>query len=85
MAPRPLHELCGQCDVEQCGGIVPLTRAPPHPHDCSSVPSKPGFITKNLATFCQSVTFHGDLAGTSVRSCRCSVLKGSAQRKEPWI
>ncbi|GFW97914.1 uncharacterized protein TNCV_1426771 [Trichonephila clavipes] len=20
MAPRPLHQLCGQCDVEQCGG-----------------------------------------------------------------
>ncbi|GFV50441.1 uncharacterized protein TNCV_626841 [Trichonephila clavipes] len=28
--PRPLHQLCGQCDVEQCGGIVPLTRAPQH-------------------------------------------------------
>ncbi|GFT43251.1 uncharacterized protein TNCV_2521011 [Trichonephila clavipes] len=27
MAPRPLHQLYGQCDVEQCGGIVPLTRA----------------------------------------------------------
>ncbi|GFT67447.1 uncharacterized protein TNCV_2360601 [Trichonephila clavipes] len=21
--PKPLHQLCGQCEVEQCGGIVP--------------------------------------------------------------
>ncbi|GFT93870.1 uncharacterized protein TNCV_2132851 [Trichonephila clavipes] len=52
--PRPLHQLCGQCDVEQCGGIVPLTRAPPHPYTVIICPqNKPGFITKhNLLPIC---------------------------------
>ncbi|GFU81865.1 uncharacterized protein TNCV_2536741 [Trichonephila clavipes] len=46
--PRPLHQLCGQCDVEQSGGIVPLTRAPPHPYTVIICPqNKPGFITKH--------------------------------------
>ncbi|GFU62776.1 uncharacterized protein TNCV_2388151 [Trichonephila clavipes] len=78
--PRPLHQLCGQCDVEQCGGIVPLTRAPPHPYTVIICPqNKPGFITKQ--TFCQSVTFHIDLAWPHCRrSCRCSGVKGSARK-----
>ncbi|GFV70784.1 uncharacterized protein TNCV_1946941 [Trichonephila clavipes] len=29
MAPRPLHQLCEQCDVEQCGGLY---RSPGHLH-----------------------------------------------------
>ncbi|GFY23547.1 uncharacterized protein TNCV_1038461 [Trichonephila clavipes] len=46
--PRPLHQLCGQCDVEQCGRIVPLTREPPHPYTVIICPqNKPGFITKH--------------------------------------
>ncbi|GFW23438.1 uncharacterized protein TNCV_3805351 [Trichonephila clavipes] len=46
--PRPLHQLCGQCDVEQCRGIVPLTRTPPHPYTVIICPqNKPGFITKH--------------------------------------
>ncbi|GFV10408.1 hypothetical protein TNCV_1950591 [Trichonephila clavipes] len=61
MAPRPLHQLCGQCDVEQCGGIVPHTRVPPHPYTVIICPqNKPGFITKH--NLLQSVTFHIDLA-----------------------
>ncbi|GFW11536.1 uncharacterized protein TNCV_3810551 [Trichonephila clavipes] len=51
--PRLLHQLCRQCDVS-VGGIVPLTRAPPHPYTvimCAQ--NKPGFITKhNLLPFC---------------------------------
>ncbi|GFV82924.1 uncharacterized protein TNCV_1179391 [Trichonephila clavipes] len=52
--PRPLHQLCGQCVVEQCGGIVPLTRVPPHPYTVMICPqNKPGFITKrNLLPIC---------------------------------
>ncbi|GFU05532.1 uncharacterized protein TNCV_3291651 [Trichonephila clavipes] len=60
--PRPLHQLCGQCDsaresvtgVEQCGGIEPLSKAPPNPYKviiCSQ--NKPGFITKqNILPIC---------------------------------
>ncbi|GFT41423.1 uncharacterized protein TNCV_3890391 [Trichonephila clavipes] len=52
--PKPLHQLYGQCDVEQCGGIVPLTRVPPNPYTviiCHQ--NKPGFITKhNLLPIC---------------------------------
>ncbi|GFW85775.1 uncharacterized protein TNCV_854241 [Trichonephila clavipes] len=50
--PRPLQQLCVQCDVEQCvGGIVPgrlHTKAPPHPYTVIICPqNKPGFITKH--------------------------------------
>ncbi|GFV73877.1 uncharacterized protein TNCV_2625801 [Trichonephila clavipes] len=78
--PRPLHQLCGQCDVEQCEGIVPLTRASLHPYTviiCSK--NKPGFFTKH--NLIQSVTFHIDLAWHHCRrSCRCSGVKGSARK-----
>ncbi|GFX56663.1 uncharacterized protein TNCV_494111 [Trichonephila clavipes] len=52
--PRPLHQLCEQRDVEQCGGIVPLTRAPSRPYTVIICPrNKPGFITKhNLLPIC---------------------------------
>ncbi|GFV89861.1 uncharacterized protein TNCV_4690901 [Trichonephila clavipes] len=52
--PRPLHQLRGQGDVEQCGGIVPLTRAHPHPYTVIICPqNKPGSITKhNLLPIC---------------------------------
>ncbi|GFW20659.1 uncharacterized protein TNCV_1048821 [Trichonephila clavipes] len=78
--PRPLHQLCGQCDVEQCGGIVPPSRVPPHPTRLSSVPKTNRDSSLNT-TFCQSVTFHIDLAWHHCRhSCRCSGFKGSARK-----
>ncbi|GFW14817.1 uncharacterized protein TNCV_1562801 [Trichonephila clavipes] len=51
---RPLHQLCGQCDVEQRGGIVPLYRVPPHPYTVIICPqNKPEFITKhNILPIC---------------------------------
>ncbi|GFX58348.1 uncharacterized protein TNCV_205351 [Trichonephila clavipes] len=54
LPPRPLHQLCGQCDVEQCEGIVPLTRAPPHSYTVINCPQiKLGFITKrNILPIC---------------------------------
>ncbi|GFU62083.1 uncharacterized protein TNCV_4893011 [Trichonephila clavipes] len=79
--PRPLHQLCGQCDVQQCGGIAPLARAPRHPCTVIICPqNKPGFFTKHNI-FCQSMTFHIDLAWHHCRrSCRCSGVKGSARK-----
>ncbi|GFV20027.1 uncharacterized protein TNCV_1154281 [Trichonephila clavipes] len=78
--PRPLHQLCGQCDVEQCGGIVPLTRVPSHPYTVI-VCSKTNRDSSLNTTFCQSVTFHIDLAWHHCRrSCRCSGVKGSARK-----
>ncbi|GFX61790.1 uncharacterized protein TNCV_1382881 [Trichonephila clavipes] len=52
--PRPLHQLCGHCDAEQCRGKVPLTRMPPHSYTVIIWPqNKPGFITKhNLWPIC---------------------------------
>ncbi|GFU57239.1 uncharacterized protein TNCV_3634291 [Trichonephila clavipes] len=77
--PRPLHQLCGQCDVEQCGGE--LYRSPGRLHTrtrLSSVPKTNRDSSLNT-TFCQSVTFHIDLAWHYCRrSCRCSGVKGSA-------
>ncbi|GFV16123.1 uncharacterized protein TNCV_3378871 [Trichonephila clavipes] len=80
MAPRQLHQLCGQCDVEQCGRIVPLTRTPPHPYTIIICPQT--YRDSSLSTtFCQSVTFHIDLAWHHCRrSCRCSGVKGSARK-----
>ncbi|GFS66113.1 uncharacterized protein TNCV_2510961 [Trichonephila clavipes] len=80
MVPRPLHQLSWQCDVEQCGGIVPLTRAPPHPYTVIIyLQNKPDSSLNT--TFCQSVTFHIDLAWHHCRrSCRCSGVKGSARK-----
>ncbi|GFX78186.1 uncharacterized protein TNCV_5135331 [Trichonephila clavipes] len=78
--PRPLHQLCGQCDVEQCGEIVPLTRASPHRTRLSSFPKTNRDSSLNT-TICQSVTFHIDLAWHHCRrSCRCSGVKGSARK-----
>ncbi|GFU92034.1 uncharacterized protein TNCV_1665191 [Trichonephila clavipes] len=80
MAPRPLHQLCGQCDVEQCGE---LHRSPGRIHTrtrLSSVPKTNRDSSLNT-TFCQSVTFHIDLAWHHCRrSCRCSGVKGSARK-----
>ncbi|GFY23538.1 uncharacterized protein TNCV_1038371 [Trichonephila clavipes] len=52
--PRQLHQLCGQCDVEQCRGKLYRTRAPPHPYTVIiCLQHKPGFITKhNLLPIC---------------------------------
>ncbi|GFV61287.1 uncharacterized protein TNCV_2282791 [Trichonephila clavipes] len=78
--PRPLHQLCGQCDVEQCGGIVPLTRTPPHPYTVIICPKTNRDSSLNT-TFCQSVTFHIYLGWHHCRrSCRCSGVKESARK-----
>ncbi|GFW42818.1 uncharacterized protein TNCV_474081 [Trichonephila clavipes] len=63
------------------GRIVPLTRASPHPYTVTICPqNKPGFITKH--NFCQSVTFHIDLAWHHCkRSCRCSGVERSARKR----
>ncbi|GFS53287.1 uncharacterized protein TNCV_3844941 [Trichonephila clavipes] len=75
-----LGKLCGKCDVEQCGGIVPLTRVPPHRTRLSSVPKTNRDSSLNI-TFGQSVTFHIDLAWNHCRrSCRCSGVKESTRK-----
>ncbi|GFW84814.1 uncharacterized protein TNCV_681021 [Trichonephila clavipes] len=77
-SPRPLRQLCGQCDVEQSGGIVPLTRVPPHPYTVISVPKTNRDSSLNT-TFCQSGAFHIDMAWHHCRRiCRCSGVKGRA-------
>ncbi|GFT67854.1 uncharacterized protein TNCV_1087351 [Trichonephila clavipes] len=79
MAHRPLHQLCGQCYVEQCGGG--LYRSSLRLHTCTRVSSVPK-TNRNSSlntTFYQSVTFHIDLAWHYCRcSCLCSGVKGSA-------
>ncbi|GFW39726.1 uncharacterized protein TNCV_3188971 [Trichonephila clavipes] len=78
--PRPLYQWCGQCDVEQCGDIVPLTRAPLHQYTVIIFPktNRDSSLNTNL---CQSVTFLIDRAWHhSRRSCRCSGVKGSARK-----
>ncbi|GFX54124.1 uncharacterized protein TNCV_2337601 [Trichonephila clavipes] len=84
--PRPLHQLCGQCDVEQCvGGIVSLTRVPQHPYTVIIGPQNKPESSLNTA-FCQSVTFHIDLAWYNCRrSCRCSGVKGSARKGRLYL
>ncbi|GFU58011.1 uncharacterized protein TNCV_3854131, partial [Trichonephila clavipes] len=80
MAPRPLHQLCGQCDVEECGNCTSLTRAPHNRTRLSSVPKTNRGSSLNT-TFCQSVTFHIVLYWHHYRSsCRCSGVKGSARK-----
>ncbi|GFT98380.1 uncharacterized protein TNCV_2745721 [Trichonephila clavipes] len=81
MAPRQLHQLSGQCDVEQCGGIVPLTRRLHTRTQLSSVPKTNRYSSLNT-TFCQYWTFHIDLASHHCRrSCRCSGVKRSARKR----
>ncbi|GFS69361.1 uncharacterized protein TNCV_4011701 [Trichonephila clavipes] len=79
MTPRPLHELCGQCDVEQ----AELYHTPGRLHTrtrLSSVPKTNRDSSLNT-TFCQYVTFHIYLARHHCkRSCRCSGVKGSARK-----
>ncbi|GFT09283.1 uncharacterized protein TNCV_5061751 [Trichonephila clavipes] len=76
----PLHQLCVQCDVEQCGELY---RSPGRLHTrtwLSSVPKTNRDSSLNT-TFCQSVTVHIDLAWHHCRrSCRCSGVKGSARK-----
>ncbi|GFW80507.1 uncharacterized protein TNCV_2416091 [Trichonephila clavipes] len=78
---RPLHQLCGQCDVVYVWGE--LYCSPGHLHTrtrLSSVPKTNRDSSLNTA-FCQSVTFHIDLAWHHCRrSCRCSGVKGSARK-----
>ncbi|GFW29280.1 uncharacterized protein TNCV_742221 [Trichonephila clavipes] len=80
--PRPLHQQCGQYDVEQCGGEE-LYRSPGRLHtrtQLSSVPKTNRDSSVNT-TFCQSVTFHIHLAWHHCRhSCRCSGVKGIARK-----
>ncbi|GFY10800.1 uncharacterized protein TNCV_1123231 [Trichonephila clavipes] len=81
--PRPLHQLCGKCDVEQCvwGGELYLSPGCLHTRTrLSSVPKTNRDSSLNT-TFCKSVTFHIDLAWHHCRrSCRCSSVKGSARK-----
>ncbi|GFX05227.1 uncharacterized protein TNCV_4174701 [Trichonephila clavipes] len=80
MAPRPLLQLCGQCDVEQCGELYRSPRRLYTRAWLSSVPKTNRDSSLNT-TFCQSVTFHIDLAWHHCRrSCRCSGVKGSARK-----
>ncbi|GFW55748.1 uncharacterized protein TNCV_121321 [Trichonephila clavipes] len=81
IAPRTLHQLCGQCDVEQCGGNCTAHQGPPHQYTVTICPqNKPGFIIKHNL-FAHSVTFHIDLSWhRSRRRCRCSGVKGSARK-----
>ncbi|GFT71032.1 uncharacterized protein TNCV_1247641 [Trichonephila clavipes] len=77
-SPRPLHQLCGQCDVEQCGG-----NRTAHNRISTAVGGyhlSPKQKDSSLnTTFCQSVSFHIDLAWHQCRrSCRCPGVKGSA-------
>ncbi|GFV70738.1 uncharacterized protein TNCV_2023021 [Trichonephila clavipes] len=79
--PRPLHQLCGQCDVEQWGELY---RSPGRLHTCtrlSSVPPQTNRDSSLNTTFCQSVTFPIDLVWHHCRrSCRCSGVKGNARK-----
>ncbi|GFW37560.1 uncharacterized protein TNCV_861651 [Trichonephila clavipes] len=80
--PPNHYPSCWKCDVEQCGGIVPLTRAPPYLYTVITCPQNiPGFITK-YNPFRQSGTFHIDLAWHHCRrSCRCSGVEESARKR----
>ncbi|GFX99424.1 uncharacterized protein TNCV_1080681 [Trichonephila clavipes] len=81
MPPRPLHQLCGQCDVEQCGGELYRSVGRLHSRTRLSPVPKTNQDSSLNTTFCQSVTFHIDLAKHhSRRSCRCSGVKGSARK-----
>ncbi|GFX97938.1 uncharacterized protein TNCV_4905891 [Trichonephila clavipes] len=77
--PRPLHQLLGQCDVEQWGEDCAS-----HQGDCTPVHGYHRVSNRNSSlntTFCQYVTFHIDLALHHCRrSCRCSGVKGSARK-----
>ncbi|GFW02828.1 uncharacterized protein TNCV_3732281 [Trichonephila clavipes] len=81
--PRPLHQLCGQCDIEQWGSGE-LYRSPGRLHTrtrLSSVPKTNRDSSLNT-TFCQSVIFHIHLAWYDCsRSYRCSGVKGSARKR----
>ncbi|GFV21034.1 uncharacterized protein TNCV_2280771 [Trichonephila clavipes] len=79
---RPLHQLCGQCDVEQCGGNCTAHQGASTPvHTPHPYPYKTNRDSPLNTTFCQSVTFHTDLAWHHCRrSCRCSGVKGSARK-----
>ncbi|GFU28659.1 uncharacterized protein TNCV_468541 [Trichonephila clavipes] len=64
--PRPLHQLCGQCDVEQCGGE--LYRSPMRLHTRTRLLSVPKTNRDSSinTTFCQSVTSTLIWLGTTV-------------------
>ncbi|GFV22386.1 15-hydroxyprostaglandin dehydrogenase [Trichonephila clavipes] len=77
MPLRPLHHLCEQCDRTVWGGIVLLTR---HLHTRTRLSPVPKTIRDSSlnTTFCQSVTFHIDLAWHHCRDAVADVpvLKG---------
>ncbi|GFW82517.1 uncharacterized protein TNCV_1794101 [Trichonephila clavipes] len=79
--PRPLHQLCGQCDVEQWGGGLYRSPGCLHTRTRSSSVPKTNRESSLNTNFCQSVTFHIDLAWHHCRrSCRCSGVKRSARK-----
>ena len=56
MPPRPLHPLCGQCDVRQSKGNCTFHQGPSTPvHGYRLYSNNPGFIMKTI--FLQSVAF----------------------------
>ncbi|PRD30281.1 UNVERIFIED_CONTAM: hypothetical protein NCL1_26906 [Trichonephila clavipes] len=79
--PRSLHQLCGQCEVDQCGGELYHSPGRLHtPTRLSSVPKTNRDSSLNTS-FYQSVTFHIDLAWHHCRrSCRCPGVKRSARK-----
>ncbi|GFU25059.1 uncharacterized protein TNCV_568141 [Trichonephila clavipes] len=71
--------MCGQCDVEQCGGNCTAHQGASTPvHGYHLSPNRDSSLNTN---FCQYVTFHIDLTWHHCRrSCRCSGVKGIARK-----
>ncbi|GFT59213.1 uncharacterized protein TNCV_3891631 [Trichonephila clavipes] len=80
LCPQTITPAVRAVDVEQCGELY---RSPGCLHTrtrLSSVPKTNRDSSLNT-TFCQSVTFHIDLAWHHCRrSCRCPGVKGSARK-----
>ncbi|GFX40728.1 uncharacterized protein TNCV_1218511 [Trichonephila clavipes] len=80
MAPRLLHQLCEQCDVEQWGNCAAHQGASTPVHGYHLSPPKNRDSSLNT-TLCQSVTLNIDLAWHHCRrSCRCFGVKGSTRK-----
>ncbi|GFV17411.1 uncharacterized protein TNCV_2901231 [Trichonephila clavipes] len=81
MAPRPLHQLCWQRDVEQFKGELYRSSGRLHTRTRLSSVLKTHRDSSLNTTFSQSVNFHTDLACNHCRrSFRCFGVKGSARK-----
>ncbi|GFV00390.1 uncharacterized protein TNCV_3643681 [Trichonephila clavipes] len=71
------HYLAGKLPLgDHLGKVLHGVEVPPHPYTVIICPQN-----NPNTTFCQSVTFHIDLAWHHCRrSCRCSGVKGSARK-----